>query len=116
MVIPIIAREAVRAGAQYIAKGLRLQDKLIDTAYSRPFLRQNFNRHALKGIKHGLGGGSIVGIYMETDPLTDDQENGFPSSITQTPSSYGRLGKTRGRYSRRSRDRCKYIQSDRRYG
>ncbi len=94
MVIPIIARELARRGAGYIAQALRAQDGLIKAAYTRPFISRNFNRGAVKGIQHGLGGGLVFSGYYRTsdmvnneDPLTYDEE--YQDSAKKNVKRYG---------------------------
>ncbi len=104
MVIPVIAREAVRL----LARGLAVQDKVINSAYSRPFLSQNVNRAAVRGIRHGLSGGAVGGGLYEgfiTPSSIPDTDAPFQSPFKQ-PFKTGRFNKTRSRYAVRRRSRC----------
>ncbi len=103
MVIGII----VRQGIKYIAQGLRYQDRIVNQAYSRPFLRQNFNRYAVKGIRHGLSGGAVAGgLYEGLYSPADDTPGNAPFSESNAPEARSQY-KARGRRARRpSRKRC----------
>ncbi len=104
MVLPIIAREAVRRGVQYIAQGLRYQDKLVTAAYSRPFLPQSFRREIVRGIKHGLAGGQVVGGLIFTSEFNDADELSVISE--DEPVASRPFYKTRRRSAARFGGRC----------
>ncbi len=105
--------KAAQEVLKILAKGFRYQEKLIDTAYSRPFLPRNFNRHALKGIKHGLGAGSAFEIFNNQDLITETED--ATSLLPKTTPSYNRFSKARSGRIRRSRSRECFRYRNRRY-
>ncbi len=98
MVLPVIINIAVRSAANYVAKGLRYQEALLNKGYSRPFLPRNFNRHALKGMKHGLAGGQAAGIFLYGDEITEFSATPIPK---KPRFETNRFKKTRSGYATR---------------
>ncbi len=105
MVVSKIITEGVRI-LGYIGRGLAYQDKIILKAYGRGRYGQNWNPHAVKGIRHGLAGGQVAGgLYVGLtgqntnvnigDPLTDDQEDG--KVLQSSRAKAGRAYKARRR-------------------
>ncbi len=56
-VAPIL-RTGLRELGKQIYRGLRVQDRLIDDTYRKTGL---YNRGVIRGVKHGLAGGQIIG-------------------------------------------------------
>ncbi len=102
---PII-RRYVRKGAGHIYRGLRIQDKLIDSTYRRTGL---YNRGVVRGIQHGLISGQVVGGILNLG-LPGDIENGLPQK-RKFPQAYPQY-KTRGRYQYNRSSRNKYNSSN----
>ncbi len=79
-------------------QALRAQDRIIDYTYRKTGL---YNRGVVRGIKHGLGGGAIVGGTLQLGlnapdtPGNDAIQTQKPRTTTRTPY------KTRGRPARR---------------
>ncbi len=93
-VISVIVRSGIRKGARYIYEGLRTQDKLVDATYRKTGL---YNRGVVRGIKHGLAGGQIVGGILKLGLAPDTPGNGFQTQIRkQSPSR--KPDKARNRY------------------
>ncbi len=116
MVLPIVAREAVRLAGRYVAQGLAYQSKAIKYTYSRPFLPRNVNRGAVKGIQHGLYAGGVYEIAK--DFITMGVETGSaPFSSESSKETYSR-NKAYSRSTVRSKYRCpakfRYNKSSRR--
>ncbi len=67
---PVI-RVGLRSAGRYIYQGLRVQDKIIDLTYRRTGL---YNRGVVRGIKHGLAGGAVVGgtLSLGLPEIEDD--------------------------------------------
>ncbi len=101
---PIIS-QAFRHGARYIYRGLRAQDRLIDYTYRRTGL---YNRGVVRGIKHGLIAGQVIGGTLNLG-LPGDIENGLPEK-PKFPTSR-KFRKTRSRYKYDYRSRNKYSTS-----
>ncbi len=100
---PII-REALRQGVRYAYQGLRTQDKIIDYTYRRTRL---YNRGVVRGIKHGLIAGQVVGGTLKLG-LPEELTNGIPPE--QYVPKTGKLKKTYSRvrrYNRRSNKYCR---------
>ncbi len=104
-----IARPFIKQIGRNIYQALRAQDRIIDYTYRKTGL---YNRGVVRGIKHGLGGGAIVGgtfqlgLNAPDSPGNDigipQQRNG-PSART----SY----KTRSRFPRCYSPRSKFRPS-----
>ncbi len=58
MVIGPIIGQGLKTLGRYVYQGLRQQERIIDYTYRRTGL---YNRGVVRGIKHGLAGGQIVG-------------------------------------------------------
>ncbi len=103
-VAPIL-RTGLRSLGKYIYTGLRYQDKLVDVTYRKTGL---YNRGVVRGIKHGLAGGQIIGGGLSLG-LNADESPGNSGKIPyqKQPTSY-KQNKARSRRSgsRRTRDRC----------
>ncbi len=100
-----ILRPLIRKGLGYIYTGLRQQDKLVDYTYRKTGL---YNRGVVRGIKHGLAGGQIVGGIASLGlnaPDTPGNDGSVYSprqrNVPKTRSSYQtRYGRTRRPYCR----------------
>ena len=109
-VIAPIIRGIVSQAARYTYRGLRLQDKIIDVTYRKSGL---YNRGIVRGIKHGLIAGQVIGGTLQLGlnaPDTPGNEDGIQTPIrprTPTRKPY----KTRNRYS--TRRRCWYPEQSR---
>ncbi len=79
-----------------LAKGLAYQSALVQKAYTRPYLPRNFNRGAVRGIKHGLYAGG--GYELAKDFITDGVELGNVAPFQQRPKFA-----SRSKYQTRSR-------------
>ncbi len=77
MVLIPLAREAIRQVGKYVYQTLRAQDRIIDYTYRKTGL---YNRGVVRGIKHGLGGGAIVGGTLQLGLTTPKQpdSDGIP--------------------------------------
>ncbi len=107
MVIQIVAPilgHALRQGARYVYRGLRAQDRIIDYTYRRTGL---YNRGAVRGIKHGLAGGQIVGGTLNLG-LQGLEPDGIPEKRNRFKTY--RQQKTRSRYSNYRRRNDKYCR------
>ncbi len=112
---PILG-QALRQGARYVYRGLRAQDRIIDYTYRRTGL---YNRGVVRGVKHGLAGGQIVGGLASlglNGGTTPDIEDGFQESRpgTKTSPPYKTRNRFTRRYSIRSRNKCYPYQVRRR--
>ncbi len=86
-------RQILRKGFGHIYRAVNLQDRLIDKAWSRA----KFNRNVRRGVRHGAGGGAIIGTLL----YDDDSENlGTDDSNPTSPPS--KIIQTRRRYTRRT--------------
>ncbi len=111
-IISTIIRTGIRKGARYIYTGLRTQDKIIDYTYRRTGL---YNRGAVRGIKHGLiagqviGGGLQLGLNAPDTPGNDDAiQTPIPKQRNPSRPAYKtRSGRT-VRYSSRCPKRTYY--------
>ncbi len=97
---PII-RQGLRTVGKYVYQGLRQQERIIDYTYRKTGL---YNRGVVRGIKHGLAGGQIIGGGLSLGLNAPDSpgNGGIPSFIQQR-----KLPKTRTTYKTRNRQtRC----------
>ncbi len=62
MVLGAILRPVITKFGRYVYQGLRQQDKIIDYTYRKTGL---YNRGVVRGIKHGLIAGQIIGGGLE---------------------------------------------------
>ncbi len=107
-----LGRKVYKVAKEFLA----YQDKMIDTAYTRPFLKQNVNPFIRKGVKMGARGGQIFsGFYRGNQYIDNITEMDSGTNVSQAPTSYGRFGKTRNRYTRRSKHCFNYNKYPRRY-
>ncbi len=103
MVLGAVVRPFVKQAAQYVYRGLRQQDRIIDYTYRKTGL---YNRGVVRGIKHGLIAGQIVGGGLELG-LNAPDTPGNDGSIFQPrngTTSY-KQNKTRSRRSKRFNSR-----------
>ncbi len=107
MVIQIVARELLKAGARYVYRGLRAQDRLIDYTYRKTGL---YNRGRVAGIKHGLAGGQIIGGTFKLGLPGYDEDAPLPKR-----SPPGNQYKERGRPKRYSGSGYRYNSAKSRY-
>ncbi len=97
-IIGNIIRPIVSKGARQIYQALRAQDRIIDYTYRKTGL---YNRGVVRGIKHGLGGGAIVGGTFQLG-LNAPDTPGNDAIQTQKPKPSARTPyKTRDRRTRR---------------
>ncbi len=102
MVFGTIAKLApilIKKGGRYIYKGLRYQERIIDATYRHTGL---YNRGVVRGLKHGLAGGQIIGGGLSLglnapDSPGNDGIQTSPGKRTTPSKSY----QTRRRFSRR---------------
>ncbi len=107
---PII-QTGLRTAARYVYQGLRQQERIIDYTYRKTGL---YNRGVVRGVKHGLAGGQIIGgglslgLNAPDTPGNDDalqktiKRNGYaPRKSYKT--RYRRSNKCRPRYSSKRR-------------
>ncbi len=76
-VAPII-RTGLKTLGRYVYQGLRQQDRIIDYTYRKTGL---YNRGVVRGIKHGLAGGQIIGGTASLGlnaPDTPGNDSGIP--------------------------------------
>ncbi len=94
---PII-RQGLKTAGKYVYQGLRQQERIIDYTYRRTGL---YNRGVVRGIKHGLAGGQIIGgglslgLNAPDSPGNDGIQTFQPRKQFTPRKSY----KTRGRQS-----------------
>ncbi len=100
MVVGAIVRPFIRQLGKYLYQGLRQQDRLIDYTYRKSGL---YNRGVVRGIKHGLAGGQIVGgiAQLGLNSGTDIGNDAVPTKIQKQRAQTRKSYQTRGRYSRR---------------
>ncbi len=96
---PIIG-QGLRTAGRYVYQGLRQQERIIDYTYRKTGL---YNRGVVRGIKHGLAGGQIIGGGLSlglNEDFSDPKGNAIQKRqpfIRSNRKSY----QTRGRRSRR---------------
>ncbi len=107
-----LGRKVYKLAREFLA----YQDRLIDSTYTRPFLRQNINPGVRKGIKRGLGGGTAFSPFFRANQYIDDiTEMPSGTRFSQVKTSYNRFSKARSRFKRRPA--CRNYKYDRRgYG
>ncbi len=95
-----IARPFIRQIGRNIYQALRAQDRIIDYTYRKTGL---YNRGVVRGIKHGLSGGAIVGGTLQLGLSAPDTpgNDGIPSLPVKRPKT-GTPYKTRRRFTVRS--------------
>ncbi len=95
-----IARPILTKFGRYVYTGLRQQEKVIDYTYRHTGL---YNRGIVRGIKHGLAGGQIIGGGLSLGLNAPDSPG---NDAIQTPSkskpSTNKSNQTRRRFPRRS--------------
>ncbi len=97
IIAPII-QTAVRTFGRYVYQGLRVQDKLVDATYRQTGL---YNRGVVRGIKHGLAGGQIIGGTAQLGLYTSGQDTDY--GIPQRKNGYSQTNKQFQTYNRRKR-------------
>ncbi len=107
-----LLRPAIGKLGRYIYTGLRQQERLIDYTYRKTGL---YNRGVVRGIKHGLAGGQIVGGGLSLGlnaPDSPGNDGSLPfSPRTKTyKQNQTRRGRTR-RYSTRCYRNPKFNRS-----
>ncbi len=104
MVLFTVLRPIIRQLGKYIYQGLRQQDRIIDYTYRKSGL---YNRGVVRGIKHGLAGGQIVGGVLSLG-LNAPDSPGNENVVSQTRKQYPTRPsyQTRNRFSGRSQPRC----------
>ncbi len=117
MVLGVISRIAgpfVRQQARNIYQALRAQDRIIDYTYRKTGL---YNRGIVRGIKHGLGGGAIVGGTLQLGlNAPDSPGNDGSIPFKKQPRITSRKPyKTRSRFSRRYGTKRAICPSPRKY-
>ncbi len=101
IIAPLI-RETLRQGARYIYSGLRTQDKIIDFTYKKTGL---YNRGIVRGIKHGLIAGQVVGgiaqLGLNASESPGNNDGILPQKRVQKRSTSRNAHKARSRCPRR---------------
>ncbi len=95
-----ILRPLIRKGLGYVYHGLRQQDRIIDYTYRKTGL---YNRGIVRGIKHGLADGQIVGGIATLGlnaPDTPGNDVGIPFQKRPKFKTY-KQNKTRRRFTAR---------------
>ncbi len=100
---PII-RQGLKTAGRYIYSGLRQQERIIDYTYRRTGL---YNRGVVRGIKHGLAGGQIIGGGLSLG-LNAPDSPGRESDGIFTPIQQRKLSKTYKSYKTRRRSTVCY--------
>ncbi len=77
-VAPLL-RTALHQAGKYVYRGLLAQDRIIDYTYRRTGL---YNRGVVRGIKHGLAGGAVVGGTLQLGLNAPDTPG---NDVIQTP-------------------------------
>ncbi len=93
---PII-QTGLRQAAKYVYQGLRQQERIIDYTYRKTGL---YNRGVVRGIKHGLAGGQIIGGGLSLGlnaPATPGNEDGVPFKKSRPVTTSRKPYKTRNR-------------------
>ncbi len=101
MVIGPILRTGIQTLGRYVYRGLRQQDRIIDYTYRKAGL---YNRGVVRGIKHGLAGGQVIGGTLQLglsapDTPGNDDAQKIPTRRIK-PTAY-KSYKTRSRRPRR---------------
>ncbi len=73
-----ILRPAVKQLGRYVYQGLRQQEKIIDYTYRKTGL---YNRGVVRGIKHGLAGGQVIGGGLSLGLNAPDSPGNDASSV-----------------------------------
>ncbi len=116
MVIGIIS-QLIRPAIRYIGKSiyqtLRAQDRIIDYTYRRTGL---YNRGVVRGIKHGLAGGAVVGGILQLGLSAPDTPGNNGQTYSPKPRFTSRKSyQTRNRQTRRPYCRNRNFSSTNRY-
>ncbi len=101
MVLGAILRPYIRQLGQYIYTGLRQQDRLVDYTYRKTGL---YNRGVVRGVKHGLAGGQIIGGTLQLGlnaPDTPGNDNALQTKVQRKRSQTRSPYKTRRRQTNR---------------
>ncbi len=102
-VVGPIIRQGIRSAAKYVYQGLRQQERVIDYTYRKTGL---YNRGVVRGIKHGLAGGQIIGGSLSLGLSSDNQLNDYASPLRKQPKTY-KSNKARYRPTVRRSRSCK---------
>ncbi len=106
---PIIG-QGLRTAGRYVYQGLRQQERIIDYTYRKTGL---YNRGVVRGIKHGLAGGQIIGGGLSLG-LSAPDTPGNGASIFQKQRKFPQTRKSyQTRY--RSTKRCPPRNSEQQY-
>ncbi len=102
-----ILRPLIRKGLGYVYTGLRQQDRIIDYTYRKTGL---YNRGVVRGVKHGLAGGQIVGGVASLGLSAEDSPgNNVGIPFSKRPQFTTRKSnQARYRQARRYSSRCRY--------
>ncbi len=113
MVLGAILRPVITKGLRYVYQGLRQQDRIIDYTYRKTGL---YNRGVVRGIKHGLVAGQIIGGGLELGlNAPDTPGNGASTPFKKQPKT-GKSYKTRNGYTSRRFSRSCYPVRPRKSG
>ncbi len=109
MVLGAILRPAVFKLGRYIYQGLRQQERIIDYTYRKTGL---YNRGVVRGIKHGLAGGQIIGGGLSlglnaSDSPGNDGTVFQPRNGNQTRKPYKTRNRQSIRYRTKRTQRCR---------
>ncbi len=96
-----ILRSGLRSAGKYVYQGLRQQDRIIDYTYRKTGL---YNRGVVRGIKHGLAGGQIIGGTASLGLNAPDT----PGNDAQIPFKKRPQFTSRKSYKTRSRQSTRY--------
>ncbi len=116
MVLGAILRPAIFKLGKYVYQGLRQQERIIDYTYRKTGL---YNRGIVRGIKHGLAGGQIIGGGLSlglnaSDSPGNDGTVFQPRNGNQTRKSYQTRSRFPIRYRSKRYKSCKTYRNERR--
>ncbi len=113
MVLGAILRPALQQLGKYVYQGLRQQERIIDYTYRKTGL---YNRGIVRGIKHGLAGGQIIGGGLSLGlnaPESPGNGNAIPLSPKRKQFTSRKSYKTRSRQSVRCSPRSQFRYNNR---
>ncbi len=101
-----ILRTGIRSVGKYVYQGLRQQDRIIDYTYRKTGL---YNRGVVRGVKHGLAGGQIVGGVASLGLSAEDSPGNSGQIFKKTRPKADKSYQARRRFARRfGSRRCGY--------
>ncbi len=99
-----ILRTGLKTVGRYVYQGLRQQDRIVDYTYRKTGL---YNRGVVRGIKHGLAGGQVIGGIASLG-LSAEDSPGNGGSLPLPPKQYPSRTSYKTRDRRSSRYSNKY--------